>query len=404
MSTVFLHVGQCGNQVGIPFWKRAAKDENVKNGRTFLHEDGTQRSLHIDSEPKVIAKINKTNTVRKKNLVFGRRGRGTNWALGYNGLLKKGEDHIVEDTMEMLRKEIEGCDSYSGCILMHSLSGGTGSGLGSRLCEMVRDEYPMSHVVSCSFAPCQSGESPLQHYNSLLTLAYLNRYTDCNILTHNDLILERLQKKMETVSFNQMNENIAAALCGVTLPTDTLTTKCGASIGMEPWEMVRSLCPHPGNKIVQINHIARSKLSWEAMMSQLLLNLHRYDKDGKPYRSLSTLIVARGDSTDSFHSAMKTLEKKVKNAYSCVPWNPYPLDIWTARNNLSGSKSASLSVASNHSSVVDYLDFLLSRSQTMYKAGAYLHWYWRYGATEDDFNGAFEEIASVVDSYKEAIK
>lgn len=53
-----------------------------------------------------------------------------------------------------------------------------------------------------------------------------------------------------------------------------------------------------------------------------------------------------------------------------------------ARNNLSGSKSASLSVASNHSSVVDYLDFLLSRSQTMYKAGAYLHWYWRYGATE----------------------
>lgn len=32
--------------------------------RTFLHEDGTQRSLHIDSEPKVIAKINKTNTVR----------------------------------------------------------------------------------------------------------------------------------------------------------------------------------------------------------------------------------------------------------------------------------------------------------------------------------------------------
>lgn len=41
--------------------------------------------------------------------------------------------------------------------------------------------------------------------------------------------------------------------------------------------------------------------------------------------------MARGDSTDSFHSAMKTLEKKVKNAYSCVPWNPYPIDIWTGR-------------------------------------------------------------------------
>lgn len=30
---------------------------------------------------------------------------------GYNGLLKKGEDHIVEDTMEMLRKEIEGYEN-----------------------------------------------------------------------------------------------------------------------------------------------------------------------------------------------------------------------------------------------------------------------------------------------------
>lgn len=26
---------------------------------------------------------------------------------------------------------------------------------------------------------------------------------------------------------------------------------------------------------------------------------------------------------------MVTLEKKVKNAYSCVPWNPFPMDIWT---------------------------------------------------------------------------
>lgn len=69
------------------------------------------------------------------------------------------------------------------------------------------------------------GTTSLNEHLLLLLIFPLYRYTDCNILTHNDLILERLQKKMETVSFNQMNENIAAALCGVTLPTDTLTTK-----------------------------------------------------------------------------------------------------------------------------------------------------------------------------------
>ena len=49
------------------------------------------------------------------------------------------------------------------------------SGLGSRLCETMRDEYPMNHLMSCTVTPCATGESPLQNYNALLTLAYLQR-------------------------------------------------------------------------------------------------------------------------------------------------------------------------------------------------------------------------------------
>ena len=49
------------------------------------------------------------------------------------------------------------------------------SGFGSRLCEALRDEYPMNYLMSVTVAPCASGESPLQHYNSLLCLATLQR-------------------------------------------------------------------------------------------------------------------------------------------------------------------------------------------------------------------------------------
>ena len=63
-----------------------------------------------------------------------------------------------------------------GTILIHSLTGGTGSGLGSRLLEEIRDAFPMAHVVSVAIAPHVSGDSPLQHYNSLLSLASLQRY------------------------------------------------------------------------------------------------------------------------------------------------------------------------------------------------------------------------------------
>lgn len=53
-------------------------------------------------------------------------------------------------------------------------------GLGSRLCETIRELYPMNYILSCVVAPHVSGESPLQHYNSLLCLASLQKLVHLN--------------------------------------------------------------------------------------------------------------------------------------------------------------------------------------------------------------------------------
>ena len=58
-------------------------------------------------------------------------------------------------------------------MVVHSLTGGTGSGLGSCLIETLRDAYPLAHVMSVSVLPHSAGDSPLQHYNSLLSLSTL---------------------------------------------------------------------------------------------------------------------------------------------------------------------------------------------------------------------------------------
>ncbi|XP_060063071.1 tubulin delta chain-like [Ylistrum balloti] len=404
MSTVFLHVGQCGNQVGHAFWKKVDKDHIVKESRSFVQSDDKQRSIHVDSEPKVLRKISKGLKIREGNIVCGKRGRGTNWALGYYG--NQREQHLLEDSLERVRMEVEKCDNYGGCIMMHSLSGGTGSGLGSRLCEEMRDQYPLAHLMSCAFTPLLSGESPLQHYNSLLTLSKLQRNSDCVILIHNDDVLQNLEKKAKgSVSFDNMNNSIAASLCGLLLPTDSLTPNRGVSIGMEPWELIRSTCPMPGHKFLHVNHLSRSKVTWEAMMSQLLLGVRRYNTQGGTLGSLSNVVVARGDSGKTFLYTMKSLEKKVKAVYNCVSWNPFPLDVWTATANPGGLKDASsITIASNHGTIVDYLETLIQRSKVMYDATAYIHWYKRYGSGEDDFEAAFETMREVVDDYKDALK
>jgi hypothetical protein len=52
-----------------------------------------------------------------------------------------------------MRKEIEKCDIFMGTILLHSLAGGTGSGVGSRFIERYREEFPCSYLLTSSIWP-----------------------------------------------------------------------------------------------------------------------------------------------------------------------------------------------------------------------------------------------------------
>lgn len=50
-----------------------------------------------------------------------------------------GDKPLHERVMESLRKEVERADFFLGMVMIHSLGGGTGSGMGSRLLETYRD-------------------------------------------------------------------------------------------------------------------------------------------------------------------------------------------------------------------------------------------------------------------------
>lgn len=60
--------------------------------------------------------------------------------------------------------------------MIHSLIGGTGGGFTCSIVEGIKEEFPRILVTSVTTSPFVSGESPLQHYNELLTLAWLQRF------------------------------------------------------------------------------------------------------------------------------------------------------------------------------------------------------------------------------------
>lgn len=102
----------------------------------------------------------------------------------------------------------------------------------------------------------------------------------------------------------------------------------GVSSGNEPWEMLRSVCAEPSKKFATAHHIAKSKVSWESLTQSLVHSIRRYDRQGMPFSTICSLLVARGDHEGSFAEVWTKIEDKLRNSLSCVEWNPFPVDFW----------------------------------------------------------------------------
>ena len=84
-------------------------------------------------------------------------------------------------------REAEGSDSLEAFMLLHSIAGGTGSGLGSFLLEKLNDRYPKKLIQTYSVFPNSEEMSDVvvQPYNSLLSLKRLTQNADCVIVLDN---------------------------------------------------------------------------------------------------------------------------------------------------------------------------------------------------------------------------
>ncbi|GFO24075.1 tubulin beta chain [Plakobranchus ocellatus] len=80
-------------------------------------------------------------TIRKRQATF----------LGH-GFYRSGND-LTSPVIDRVRRLAEACDQIQGFQLVHSLGGGTGSGLGTLLCEKLHEEYPDAIISTFSVMP-----------------------------------------------------------------------------------------------------------------------------------------------------------------------------------------------------------------------------------------------------------
>ncbi|XP_058804467.1 tubulin epsilon chain-like isoform X2 [Phymastichus coffea] len=129
-------------------------------------------------------------------------GSGNNWAVGY---YTHGLDYR-DKLEEIIRLSVEKCDCLHGFLMVHSLGGGTGSGLGTATLKLLDDLYPhVDRFVSCVY-PASTQDVVTAPYNVLLATRELIEHATCVFPAEN-----RALQDMCNVYMNSKRENIDQA-------------------------------------------------------------------------------------------------------------------------------------------------------------------------------------------------
>jgi tubulin beta len=134
------------------------------------------RAVLVDLEPGTMDAVRAGpfgQLFRPDNFVFGQSGAGNNWAKGH---YTEGAE-LVDQVLDVVRREAEGCDCLQGFQITHSLGGGTGAGMGTLLISKIREEFPDRMMATFSVVPSPKvSDTVVEPYNATLSVHQLGKF------------------------------------------------------------------------------------------------------------------------------------------------------------------------------------------------------------------------------------
>ncbi|KAL5529456.1 TUB4 [Sanghuangporus baumii] len=428
---VTVQLGQCGNQMGSVYWQRLCAEHGINN-EGILEEWATEggdrkdvffyqaddehyipRAILVDLEPRVINNILASpyhSLYNPENIYISKDGGGAGniWAQGYSA-----GERIYEDVMEMVDREAEGSDSLEGFMLMHSIAGGTGSGLGSYMLERLNDKFPKKLIQTYSVFPnANEGDVVVQPYNSLLTLKRLTNHADSVVVLDNGalarLCADRL--RVQTPSFDQTNQ-----LASTVIAASTQTLRYPGYMNNDLVGIIASLIPTPrchflmtsytpftSDQIDKAKPIRRTTVL--DVMRRLLQPKNRMVSTTPSktacYISILNIIQGEVDPTDVHQSLLRIRERQLA---TFIPWGPASIQVALTRKSpyVTTSHRVSGLMLANHTSIASLFKRMLDQYDRLRKRNAFLDQYKKESIFQNDLSEFDESRATVDELLKE---
>ncbi|KAI9095142.1 Tubulin/FtsZ family, GTPase domain-containing protein [Phlyctochytrium arcticum] len=464
-NCIVVQVGQCGNQIGGRFWDMVLQEHAKYNSQghyneslaTFFRNVNTEtgesnisvgngkkritglkaRGVLVDMEEGVINQIQSSPLAElfdPDQVVTSNSGSGNNWAVGnyhYGPIYR-------EEILEAVRRQAEYCDALQSFFMIGSLGGGTGSGLGSYICEMLQDEFPECYRFYTTVSPSANDDVVTSPYNSILSLSKLIDTADCILPLENQALLDIVDRidaqtrpKRPTISRDRVGASLAeggqsvlGGMCGSAVklkakskPFDgmnniaanllmnlTSSMRFEGTMNVDINDIVTNLVPYPRLKLLvssmtPLYMLADTRAASRSLDQMFLDAFSRESQlikaDPRTGTYLACALFARGDVEIS--DVRRNIDRMISQL-KFVHWNQ---EGW--KTGLCSippiSQPRCLLTLSNNTCITETCRELHGRFRKLYTRKANLHHYTQY-MDAGDITAAGENVAQLIAEYR----
>ncbi|KAI8802895.1 hypothetical protein BJ742DRAFT_857958 [Cladochytrium replicatum] len=419
---IHVQTGQCGNQIGAKFWEVVCDEHGIDGSGNYIGDNPLQlermnvyfdegahskqfvpRAVLVDLEPGTMDAIRGSHfgrMFRPDNFVFGQSGAGNNWAKGF---YTDGAE-LMETVMDTLRRTAENCDAPQGFQLVHSLGGGTGSGLGSLLVSKIREEFPDRMMCTFSVVPSPKvSDTVVEPYNATLSVHQLVENTDASFCIDNEALYDICFRtlKLTSPTYGDLNHLVSSVMSGITtglrFPGQLNADLRKLAVNMVPFPrlhfFVAGFAPltsrqSQGYKQLSVAELATQMFDPRNMMAAA---------DPRSGKYLTVAAFFRGKlSTKEVEQQM--LAMQTKNSSYFVEWIPNNTKTAVCDIPPRGLRMSATFIA-NSTSIQHLFKRIQSQFVAMFRRKAFLHWYTGEGMDELEFTEAESNLADLVSEY-----
>ncbi|XP_071100417.1 tubulin epsilon chain-like isoform X1 [Haliotis cracherodii] len=462
-QSIVIQVGQCGNQIGCRFWDLALREHAAVN-KTGMYDEplssffrnvdsryddtsdipvgdgkGKIRSLKaravlVDMEEGVVSELTKgplREVFDYQQLITDVSGCGNNWAVGH----KMYGVQYREQLSETIRRAAEYCDCLQCFFVLHSMGGGTGSGVGTSILNLLEEEYPDVYRFVTAVYPSVEDDVITSPYNSVLAMRELTEHADCVLPVENQALVEIVNKISQAVPSMKTGKRtysttgvksgsaITSSQGGVTSPAEekpfdgmnnlvanlllnmTSSARFEGSLNVDLNEITMNLVPFP-----KLHYLVSSQSPLYAM-SDVSLPPRRLDQmfsdafsrdhqllraDPKHSLYLACALMVRGNAEIS--DIRRNIDR-LKPNLKFIHWNQEGWKTGLCSVPPVGQPYSLLTLA-NNTCVRHTFSDLKDRFVKLYKRKAHIHHYTQIDGMETtDFAESLESLNTVITEY-----